>query len=144
MVNSGMKAATMIAVENNTALSTCKPLIRISRSRSVHVGLLDGSPAPVGSSPQRFSASCCISRCFSSGPAWKIAIDVLDHDNGGVDDDAEIDRADRQQVGVFAAQDKDDDAEEQRERDIGADDDGAAQVAEEQPLNQENQQTAEQ
>ena len=30
-----------------------------------------------------------------------MAEDVLHHDDGGVDDDAEIDRADRQQVGGF-------------------------------------------
>ena len=39
--------------------------------------------------------------------------------------------------------DEDDDAEEQRERNIGADDDGAAQIAKEQPLNEKNQQAAE-
>ena len=37
MVNNGMNAATIIAVEKNTALSICRALIRISRSRSVHV-----------------------------------------------------------------------------------------------------------
>src|ERR1700674_3345304 len=77
------------------------------------------------------------------GPGLQIPINILDHNNGRIDDDAEIDGADGQQVCIFAAQDKDDDAEEQCERDIGAHDDGAAQVAEEQPLNQENKQTAE-
>ena len=38
---------------------------------------------------------------------------------------------------------QDDDAEEQRKRNIHADDDGTAQVAEENPLDQENQQTTE-
>ena len=42
-----------------------------------------------------------------------------------------------------SAQHQNDDAEEQRERDVGADDDRAAQVAEKYPLNEENQQTAE-
>src|SRR5580698_3919524 len=76
-------------------------------------------------------------------PGREIAIHVLDHNHGGIDDDAKIDSADRQQVCVLAAQDKDDDAEEQGERDVGADDDGAAEVAEEQPLNGENQQNTE-
>ena len=40
-------------------------------------------------------------------------------------------------------QHQDDDAEEQRERDVDADDDRAAQIAEEDPLDQKNQQTAE-
>src|SRR5580704_13135222 len=76
-------------------------------------------------------------------PGREIAIHVLDHNHGGVDDDAEIDGADRQQVCVLAAQDKDDDAEEQRERDVGAYDNGAAKIAEKQPLNGENQQHTE-
>src|SRR3984885_15906137 len=76
-------------------------------------------------------------------PGREIAIHVLDHNHGGVDDDTEIDGTDRQQVCVLAAQDKDDDAEEQRERDIGAHDNGAAQIAEKQPLNSENQQNTE-
>ena len=73
----------------------------------------------------------------------EIPIDVLDHDHRGIDDDAEIDGADRKQIGVLAAQHQDDDAEEQRERDVGADDDGAAQIAEKDPLNEENQHAAE-
>src|ERR1700683_2405665 len=81
---------------------------------------------------------------FFFGSCLEVAIDVLDHDNRGVDDDTEIDGADGQQVCVFAAQDENDDAEEQCERDVGTHDDGAAEVTEEEPLDQENQQTAEQ
>ena len=73
----------------------------------------------------------------------EVAIDVFHQDHRGIDDDAEIDRADRQQVGVLVAQHQDDHAEEQRERDVGADDDRAAQVAEKSPLDQENEQAAE-
>src|ERR1700733_3684473 len=73
----------------------------------------------------------------------EIAIHILDHNHGGIDDDAEIDGADRQQVCILAAQNENDDAEEQRERDICADDDGAAQIAQKQPLNGENKQNAE-
>ena len=69
--------------------------------------------------------------------------DAFDHDHGGIDDQSEIDRADRQQVGRFPAQHQDADREEQRERDGGADDDRAAQIAEEQPLQQEDQRDAE-
>ena len=67
-------------------------------------------------------------------PGLEVAIDILDQDDRGIDDDAEIDRADGKQVRILAAQHEDDDAEEQRERNVGADDDGAAEVAEEEPL----------
>src|SRR5580700_9044794 len=73
----------------------------------------------------------------------EIAVDVLHHDHGGIDDDAEIDRAEREQIGILAAQHQDYDGEEQRERNVGADDDGAAEIAQENPLNEENQQAAE-
>ncbi len=70
------------------------------------------------------------------------AEDRLHHDDGGIDDQAEIDRADRQQVRRFPAQHQDDDGEEQRERNGGADDQRAAQIAEEDPLQQHDQQYA--
>src|SRR4029077_3958219 len=69
--------------------------------------------------------------------------DRLHHDDGGIDDQAEIDRADRQQVGGFAAQHQDADREEQRERYRGADNQRAAQVAEKDPLQQHDQQDPE-
>src|SRR3984893_18743964 len=72
----------------------------------------------------------------------KVPVNVLHHDHGGIDDDAEVDRAERQQVSVFALQDQDDDGEEQCERDVRTDGDGAAEIAQEHPLNKENQQTA--
>ena len=50
------------------------------------------------------------------------AEDRFHHDDGGIDDQAEIDRADRQQVGRFAAQHQDADGKEQRERNGRADD----------------------
>ena len=68
---------------------------------------------------------------------------VLDQDHRRIDDDAEVDGADRQQVCVLAEQHQHDDAEKQRERDVDADDDGAAQVAQEDPLDEENQQATE-
>ena len=74
----------------------------------------------------------------------QMAEDVLHHDDGGIDDDAEIDRADREQVGGFAAQHRDDDGQEQRHRNGRRDDQRAAQIAEEHPLDQEDQRDAEQ
>ena len=70
--------------------------------------------------------------------------DVLHHDHGGIDDDAEVDRADRQQVGGFAAQHRDHHGEEQRHRNGGRYDDRAAQIAEEYPLDGEDQRNPEQ
>ncbi len=58
--------------------------------------------------------------------ALKVAVDVFHDDHGGVDDDAEIDGTDGQQIGILAAQYQDDDAEQQREGNVDADDDGAA------------------
>src|SRR5437660_10040158 len=78
------------------------------------------------------------------GARLEIAVDVLDQNHRGIDNDAEIDGANRKQVGILVAHHQNDDAEEQCERDIGAHNDGAAQVAEEHPLNEENQQAAEQ
>ena len=70
------------------------------------------------------------------------AEDRLHHDHGGIDDQPEIDGADRQQVGGFAAQHQDDDGKEQRERNGRADDQRAAQIAEEYPLQQHDQEDA--
>ncbi len=66
----------------------------------------------------------------------------LDHDHGGVDNQTEVDGADRQQVGGLPAQHQDNDGKEQRERNCRPDDDGAAQIAEENPLQQDDQQNA--
>ena len=73
----------------------------------------------------------------------QIAEDVLDQDHGRIDDDAEVDGADGEEVGVLALQHHQDDGEEQGEGNVHADDDGAAQVAEEDPLDQEHEQAAE-
>jgi hypothetical protein len=42
MVNSGRNAASVMAVENRIALSTCRPLAKIMRNRSVHPGAAAG------------------------------------------------------------------------------------------------------
>src|SRR5262249_41267855 len=65
------------------------------------------------------------------------------HDDGRVDDDAEVDCAERQQIGVFALHDQDDDRKEQCKGNVDADDDGAAQLTQEDPLDKEHQKTAE-
>src|SRR5262245_23480576 len=64
---------------------------------------------------------------------------ALDQDHGGIHDQPEVDGTDRQEVGRFTANDQNADGKEEGERDGGADDDGAAQVAQEQPLQQEYQ-----
>jgi hypothetical protein len=38
-----------------------------------------------------------------AGRLGQVAEDVLDHDHGRIDDEAEIDRADREQIRRFAA-----------------------------------------
>ncbi len=73
----------------------------------------------------------------------EVAEDVFHHDDGGVDDDAEIDGAERQKIGVLALQHQDDDGEEQGEGDVRADDERAAQVAQEHPLDEEHEDAAE-
>ena len=51
-------------------------------------------------------------------PLGQVAEDVFHHDHGGIDDEAEIDGADRQQVGGFPAQHQDEPtAKKQREGD---------------------------
>jgi hypothetical protein len=79
--------------------------------------------------------------CFR--PPLAIAEYVFNQDHGRIHNDAEIDRPDRQQVRVLPEYHQDDDAEEQCERDIDTHDDGAAQVAEENPLDHEHQEAAE-
>ena len=76
-------------------------------------------------------------------PRLKVPEDILDQDDRRIDDDAEVDGADRQKIRVLAAQDQNNDAEEQGERNVDADDDGAAQIAEEDPLHEEDQQATE-
>ena len=73
----------------------------------------------------------------------QMPVDVLHHDYRCVDDQAEVDRADREQVGRFAAQRHDDDGKEQGKWDCGGNDDRAAQVTEKDPLYGEDQHDAE-
>src|SRR5262249_48178559 len=73
----------------------------------------------------------------------QVAEDILQHDHSGVDNDAEIDGTDRKQVGGFAPYHRYDHGEKQRDRNRRRYDDGAAQVAQEHPLDQEDQRNAE-
>jgi hypothetical protein len=77
------------------------------------------------------------------GPGLKIPEYVLHQDHRRIHDDAEVNGADRQQVRILSKKHQYDDAEKQRERNVGADDDGAAQIAQEYPLDQENQKATE-
>ena len=70
-------------------------------------------------------------RVLRSVAQRELAVDVLDHDDGAVDQDAEIDRADREQVGRDVLQVEADEREEQRERDRHGDDESRADVVEE-------------
>ena len=61
----------------------------------------------------------------------EVADDVFDHDDGSVDDHAEVKGAEREEVGRDVAEVEADGGEEQRERDGDGDDERAAQVAKE-------------
>ena len=73
-----------------------------------------------------------------------LAEDIFHHDHGAVDDNAEIDGADRQQIGGLAPQHRDHHSQEQRHRYRRRDDQRAAQIAEKHPLDQEDKGDAEQ
>src|SRR5258707_12591147 len=73
-----------------------------------------------------------------------LAEDIFHHDHGPVDDNAEIDGADRQQVGGLPPHYRDHHSQEQRHRYSRRDDQRAAQIAEKHPLDQEDQGDAEQ
>ncbi len=72
----------------------------------------------------------------------EIPEDVFNQDHRRVDNDSEIDRAEREEIGALALQDDESDGKEQRKRDVQPDDDGASQVAQKDPLNQEDQKAA--
>jgi hypothetical protein len=57
-----------------------------------------------------------------SASGQRASINVLDHHHRAVDEDAEVDRADRQQIRRNAAQVETDEREQQRERDRDGDD----------------------
>ena len=69
----------------------------------------------------------------------EFAVDVLDHDHGAVDDDAEIDGADGKQIRGDVVRVKHDEGEEQRERNGEGDDDGGAEADQEENQDDQNQ-----
>jgi hypothetical protein len=77
------------------------------------------------------SRICCVGSDAFAAPLAEMADDVLDHDDGAVDHHAEVERAQREQVGGDAAQVEADGGEEQGERHGERDNDSAAHVAEE-------------
>ncbi len=72
-------------------------------------------------------------------PQPQAAHDVLDHDDGAVDDDAEVDRAQAHQVSADFALHHAADREEHGERDCQGDDDRGADVAQQQEKHGDNQ-----
>src|SRR5208283_2144871 len=74
----------------------------------------------------------------------QVPIDIFDHQHRGIDDQPEVDGADRQQVGRLATRYHEADSKRKRERYGSADDDGCAHVAQESPLHQEDQRDSEQ
>ena len=69
----------------------------------------------------------------------ELAVDVFDHDDRAVDDDAEVDSADGEQVGGFAGSVKKDEGEEKSERNGQCGDDGSAEADEEKDQHKENE-----
>jgi hypothetical protein len=73
----------------------------------------------------------------------EISKDILDQDHRRIDDDPEVDCAQRQEIGILGPKHEKDNGEKQREWNIRADDDGAAQITQEKPLDEENEDAAE-
>ena len=79
---------------------------------------------------------------FVRGPL-EVAEDVLDEDHSKIHNDAEVHGPDGEEVCAFASNHKENDGKEQRERDVQPNDDRAADVAEENPLDEEDEQASE-
>src|SRR6185312_5416534 len=72
----------------------------------------------------------------------ELAVDVLHHHHGAVNDDAEVYGADGQQIGGNAVGVEKDEAEQQRQRDGEGDDDGGAQANQQQDEDDQHQDDA--
>ena len=72
----------------------------------------------------------------------QVADDVFDHDHGAVDDHAEVQRAEREQVGGDVAQIEANGREQEGERNGERDDEGAAQIAEKEKQDDGNEDDA--
>ncbi len=69
----------------------------------------------------------------------KLAVDVLHHDHGAVDDDAEVDSADGEQIGRAVVGVQHDEREEQRQRNGERDDDRRAEADQEEDQDDQHQ-----
>ena len=110
MVNKGTNAATVISAEKKIALSTWSALAKIMRNRSVQP---PSTPSVVGSVPNRSLREVLQQAPPGLRRRLEVPENVLDQDHRRIDDDAEIDGADRKQVGVLSHQHHDDDGEKQ-------------------------------
>ncbi|OIQ81495.1 hypothetical protein GALL_367400 [mine drainage metagenome] len=108
----------------------------------VHLGRRVGDDAEF--SAQAYGGARAVQERFAEmaycGGFGKMPENILHHDDGCIDYQAEIDGAHGEQVGGLSPQDHQCDGERQRKRNGHGHDDCAAQIAEESPLQQENQQ----
>src|SRR5215469_10986774 len=124
-VNSGMKPTMMIAAEKKIARLTSVAARKIVASFPLRPAGAADSAAPLSGAPSarwRKMFSTMITR---------------------VDDETEVDRSYRQQIGGFSPQHQDDHCEEEGERDSRRHDEGAAQISQKDPLNEKNKNHAE-
>ena len=75
----------------------------------------------------------------SVGDASDVADDVFNHDDRAIDDHAEVERAERKQIGGNAFQVETDGGKQQRKRDGRGDNEGAADVAQKQKQDDRDQ-----
>ena len=114
-VNTGTSAAMMISIANSVGFATCSAARMTRRS---------------------------MSRALGRPLVLHRVQHVLDQHHRAVDQDAEVDRAHRDQVGRQLERVKADEGAEQRERDHRADDQRAGDAAEEEPRHRDHQQEA--
>ena len=126
-VNSGTKPAMMMAAAKNIDWLT-------SAARDRDDAHLAAKSAAHAHAVQGARPGAQVRRGLGQMPVY-----VLHHDDRGIDHQAEIDRADRQQIRRFAAQHHEPDGEGQGERYGHGHDDGAADIAEKCPLQEKNQ-----
>src|SRR5579863_1114572 len=93
---------------------------------------------PPGAPCQTLQQTLLFFRC-----PLKILEDVLDQDHSRIHDDAEIHGAHGQEICTFPLYHQENGGKEQREWDVQSNDDRAAEIAEENPLDQEDQQAPE-
>ncbi len=115
MANSGTKAHTMIRMENKQRM--------VDLVHEELDPLLEGQVGVVA--------------------RGQVAVDVLDHHDRGIDDDAEIDRPDRQQVRRLAAQEKHREGEQECQGDVDGDNDRGPDIVHEHEQDRDDERDAE-